>query len=130
MIIKPIYSDINLFSTTDNHLVYDLLSIDQAITTLLLTTPGERVFNPEYGCDLSRYLWDFGSQTKAEEIYDNIVYAINRFVGRCEVLRDLSTVLWQREKKGYVLDIWCNVPSLAINTKHQYLRFAEVRRTF
>lgn len=58
-----VYSDINLSiiknpNTDDIVLRYDLDAIRASIKAILLTMPGEKLFNPAFGCGLNRLLFE------------------------------------------------------------------------
>jgi len=64
-------------------------AVAQALRTLLLTEPGERIGRPEYGCGLRRYLFAPNSLTTRTLILETVREAITRFERRID-LEDLS----------------------------------------
>ena len=61
-------------------------SIKQAVRNLLLTSPGERMFNAEWGCGIRAYLFEPISDTIASEIKDMIITSLNNYEPRVEVI--------------------------------------------
>ena len=53
----PIYVDVDDELGLEGR-VYDEESVAQAVRNLLLTIPGEHIFNPEFGCDLDLQIFD------------------------------------------------------------------------
>ena len=71
--------------TNDLIQVTDKAAIVQAMTSLILTNKGERLFQPEIGCDVSGMLFeplDYGS---AAMIKQEIATCINKFEPRVRV---------------------------------------------
>ena len=90
MTTKLSFKDINITFkkhpvTNDLVVSRDASAIKQALTNLLLTNKGERLFNPRYGSNIRDYLFeplDFGT---AAQIRANIVYTINKFEPRVDL---------------------------------------------
>lgn len=59
--------------------------IEQSLTVLFATRPGERIMLPGYGCDLRRFLFRTIDSTTAAEIKDAIGMAILRWEPRITV---------------------------------------------
>ncbi|HET9626560.1 MAG TPA: GPW/gp25 family protein [Kofleriaceae bacterium] len=59
--------------------------IDQSLSALFATRPGERIMRPDYGCDLRRFLFRGIDSTTAAEIKDTISMAILRHEPRITV---------------------------------------------
>jgi uncharacterized protein len=59
--------------------------IEQSLTVLFTTQPGERILRPEYGCDLRRFLYRAIDSTTMTEIKDVIGMAILRWEPRITV---------------------------------------------
>lgn len=72
--------------TKDISILYNEQSLLEAITNILATEPGERVMNPEFGCSLSKYLFEPIDYITAGDIQTEIIYAINKFETRIENL--------------------------------------------
>ena len=50
--------------------------IDQSLSVLFATRPGERIMRPDYGCDLRRFLFRTIDSSTAAEIKDAIATAV------------------------------------------------------
>lgn len=72
--------------TKDVSILYNEQSLLEAITNILATEPGERVMNPEFGCKLSKYVFEPIDYITAGDIQSEIIYAINKFESRVENL--------------------------------------------
>lgn len=65
---------------------HDERDIAESLFILLSTTPGERVMNPKYGCDLQRMVYANISNSTKTLIQDMITTAILYFEPRIDVL--------------------------------------------
>ncbi len=57
-------------------MVSDYKDIEQSLNILLSTTLGERVMQPDYGCNLTDYIFDSLSSTLIGIIKDKVEHAI------------------------------------------------------
>lgn len=64
--------------------------IRQSLRILLGTTPGERVMQPTYGCDLRRFVFEIINQSTLTDIKDVITRATLLFEPR--IILDLITI--------------------------------------
>ena len=71
--------------TNDLVVSRDASAIKQALTNLLLTNKGERLFNPRYGSNIRNYLFEPLDYGTAAQIRTNIVYTINKFEPRVDL---------------------------------------------
>tara|TARA_B100001250_G_scaffold118518_1_gene100603 strand:+ start:3138 stop:3530 length:393 start_codon:yes stop_codon:yes gene_type:complete len=90
MTTKLSFKDINITFkkhpvTNDLVVSRDASAIKQAITNLLLTNKGERLFNPRYGSNIRNYLFEPLDYGTAAQIRTNIVYTINKFEPRVDL---------------------------------------------
>jgi uncharacterized protein len=82
-------------------MVSDAEDIRQSIILLLNTTPGERVTNPQYGCDLHSKIFKSISVESVTEIEEMIATAIGIYEPRVKVEEiDIDTT---EELEGVVL---------------------------
>ena len=94
MATKLSFKDINInFKkhpvTGDLVVSKDASAIKQAIVNLLLTNKGERLFNPDYGSDIRRYLFEPLDYATAANVKRLILYSIQQFEPRI-VVRTLT----------------------------------------
>jgi len=72
--------------TDDVVVAKDAAAIKQAIGNLLLTNRGERMFRPDYGSDLRRFLFEPMSPITAGQITQSVRYTISTFEPRVQLL--------------------------------------------
>ena len=77
--------------TNDLVVSKDASAIKQSIVNLLMTNKGERVYQPEYGSDLRRFLFEPMDFATAASIQSNIVSTIKKFEPRIGVLSLVAT---------------------------------------
>lgn len=82
-------------------------SIKQAIKNLILTNPGERLFNPGWGCDLKRFLFEPIDDTVGMEIRDLIISSITNYEPRVELIDVL--VLPSTSYDGYEIGLYYKI---------------------
>ena len=91
MASKLSFKDINITFkkhpvTNDLVVSKDASAIKQSIVNLLMTNKGERVYQPEYGSDLRRFLFEPMDFATAAAIQSNIVSTIKKFEPRIGIL--------------------------------------------
>ena len=108
-----------------NPLNYDLIAlknetaIARSVRNLVLTSPGERFFNPSLGSRVSRLLFDNLDNFTAREIKYEIEYTINSFEPRVE----LSDVLVEPNYDNNEFNITVTYKIVGINVPQQQLTF-------
>mgnify|MGYP001383220543 FL=1 len=93
--------------TNDLIQVKDKAAIVQAMTSLILTNKGERLFQPEIGCDVSGMLFeplDFGT---AGLIKSSIKETLDRFEQRISVNDILCTPDY--DNNGYSVEVFYTI---------------------
>jgi phage baseplate assembly protein W len=85
MAIKNIYNDLKYgfdkLHNGDISLCYDENSINQSLLTLFSTKRGERFFNPSYGSDIYKYLYEPFDKLTADNIVSELSNTINFWEG-------------------------------------------------
>ena len=114
----PIYSDINE-SIITGILVEDISSIYQSINNILNTTPGERIFNTEFGIDLASWIFDLINTSSAFAILSEITGAINRWEPRVFVEFGQSTVTPNYDNNLYDINIIFSIANMT-DQKFEY----------
>lgn len=114
----PIYSDINE-SIITGVLVEDISSIYQSINNILNTTPGERIFNTEFGIDLASWIFDLINTSSAFAILSEITGAINRWEPRVFVEFGQSTVTPNYDNNLYDINIIFSIANMT-DQKFEY----------
>jgi phage baseplate assembly protein W len=107
-----IYSDINIISPTTEPLLYDFQAVYQALITLFNTRPGEVLFNPEYGLDLSENLFDIITDLSAGVVYHQIYNAVTRFEPRVQIDNANSHVIPYPNDNMYKVDLQFSIVGL------------------
>lgn len=89
--ISKEFKDISL-SLQVNPLTYDLIvlknenAIARAVRNLVLTNPGERFFNPDVGCDISRSLFENIDPISASAIQSQIENTLKNYEPRVRLI--------------------------------------------
>jgi phage baseplate assembly protein W len=60
--------------------------IKSNLINLLLTNKGERVMNPNFGCDIKKQLFENITTETEQKIIDSIIEAVNTFIPEIELL--------------------------------------------
>ncbi|MBQ4766340.1 hypothetical protein F9U42_04230 [Pectobacterium versatile] len=63
----------------------DIQDIEQSLTILLSTTPGERPMAPDFGCRINQFVFEELTQTVLTQLESEIRYAILFFESRINV---------------------------------------------
>jgi len=64
----------------------DVESIKQSVLNILLTNPGERPFDPNFGCDIRSLLFENFDSLVASVLEDKILLALSNYEPRVRVL--------------------------------------------
>lgn len=62
------------------NLSYNVKSIHESLTSLLMTNSGELLGDPAYGCGIRRELFNVKSDINLNELKNSIVYSINKYL--------------------------------------------------
>lgn len=69
----------NSYKTVTN-LSYNYKSIHESLTSLFLTSPGELLGDPSYGCAVKEKLFDIKTNVDMNEIRNIMIHAINKYI--------------------------------------------------
>lgn len=105
------------FSKIDNsvEMVSDVNDIEESIKIILSTTPGERLMQPEFGCDLKRLAFEKIDSTLSATLDHLIYHALLNFEPRIIFLS--TEVLDQNDFNG-LLNIKINFKVIITNSRH------------
>ena len=92
---------------------YDLGAIRNSIINIFLTSPGDKLLNPEFGIDLRDYLFLAVSDTVAASIYDDIYNNITRFEPR--ITLNKLQVIPDYDNQQYTINMSISVPLLRVD---------------
>lgn len=65
---------------------YDSAAILQSIENILLTVPGERVFEPEFGSPLMSIVFRNITSESGERLLDSLIAAVNKYEPRITII--------------------------------------------
>jgi len=66
-------------STEDVSSKYNDQAIKQSLKNLIMTTPGERFYEPDYGCQVSRLLFEPLDAFLSDQVKNEILNTVERF---------------------------------------------------
>jgi len=92
--------------------LFDLNSIKNSIKNILLTSPGQKILNPEFGIDLRRYIFEPITTFTSYQIKSDIINKLPDMEPR--ILLDLVTVVPIPDRQEYYLTLQIDVPALNI----------------
>jgi phage baseplate assembly protein W len=101
-------------TNTDIRYTVDEGAIMNSIKNIFTTKPGEKLLNPTFGLDLSRWLFEPIDEFRAQEIGETIYSGIERYEPRV-TLKNV-TVLTDPENNAYRITMAILIPKLNINT--------------
>jgi phage baseplate assembly protein W len=78
----------------------DIQDIEQSLTILLSTTPGERPMAPDFGCRINQFVFEELTQTVLTQLESEIRYAILFFESRINVD---EVLFWPEQLTGQLL---------------------------
>ena len=89
--------------------------IHESLLIILSTTPGERLMQPEFGCDLKRLVFEKIDSSLINNLNDIIYYALLRFEPR---INFESVEILNRNELDGILHIVVNYSIIITNTRH------------
>lgn len=105
--INTIYRDLayqpKLTQSGDVQVVENAIAVKQALLTILETAKGDRLFEPDFGCDLRRFLFEPMDGQTSTDIKEAIEGSIGRFEPRVTVLR--VSVAPMANTDGYNIEV-------------------------
>ena len=87
-----IYSDINIQDPLNQTVIFDIESILQSIDMILSTPTGSRMFFPEFGINLEKFIFEPMTRAAEFSMKNEIIQKIRKFEERVEVNRNKSYV--------------------------------------
>lgn len=114
--IEPSYSYNNKLnkkeSLRDAQSLYDIEAIKNSIVNALLTSPGQKILNPEFGIDLRQYIFSpVNNQTTYSIRYD-LEDKLPLFEPRIDLER--IDVVANKDEQQYDIYLQINVPTLNV----------------
>ena len=94
---------------------YDEGAIMNSLRNLFTTTPGQKILNPSYGINLTRWLFEPCSEFTAREIAEVMVAGIENNEPRVSI--KTIQVVANKESHEYIIKLVLTIPSLSIIEK-------------
>lgn len=88
----------------------DYAAIRNSIFNILTTTPGQKILNPYFGCNLMQYLFTPVNQTVAKQVGDEIYQAITAWEPRVNV--EKIQVIMDEDEHQYTINLFVKIPPL------------------
>lgn len=89
---------------------FDIDAIRNSIITLLTTSPGEKILNPEYGLDLREFLFDPINRFTQDLIKNKLWNHITTYEPRLHIIE--IEVKGSAVSQSYLFNIYFTIPSL------------------
>jgi phage baseplate assembly protein W len=105
------------FSRVDNsvQMVSDIHDIEESIRIILGTIPGERIMQPEFGCDLKRLVFEKIDSTLLASLDHLIYHALLNFEPR---ITFINTEVLETNAPDGILYIRINFKVIITNSRH------------
>lgn len=97
----PIYSDINQYTPETQILLTDEESVYQSLNNILITKPGQRIFNPEFGSDMDKVLFEVMDEVTAAQLYRTVTEAVERWEPRIIIDNSQSDIIPNYDSNSY-----------------------------
>ena len=94
-------------------LASDGTDVRESLEILLSTLEGERLYRPDFGCDLKRFMFEEVNSALATEIREMIVATVNAYEPRVEITEITIT---EAEESAYTLVINIDYRIVATNS--------------
>lgn len=101
----PKMFDVNNSKLSTN-LSYNYKSIHESLTSLMLTSPGELLGDPAYGCGIKQQLFDIKSDVNVNVLKNTIVQAINKYMPQVKVISNNIKIYSDPNNNHYKLVIY------------------------
>ena len=98
-------------TTTDIDISYDEGAIKNSLTNLFSTMPGQKLLNPDYGLNISQFLFIPASETMARMIGNRILEGVEHYEPRVTV--DNVNVIVDEDTAEYTIDLTLKIPKLS-----------------
>jgi len=98
-------------STTDIEASYDEAAIKNSLMNLFSTMPGQKLLNPDYGLNISQFLFTAVSSTMARMIGNRIVEGIESYEPRVTV--ENVNVFPDEDNSLYQIELSIKIPALS-----------------
>ena len=86
--------------------IKELKGIDvlvRSLYNLLMTKKGSYIFDPDYGAEIYKYLFEPCDDATKEDMYQDIEMAIRKYETRAKISYQIN---FMSDKKGFILDVY------------------------
>lgn len=111
-----LWKDLNYLKLENESILEDIPDVYQAIYSIFKTKKGSRVFNPEFGADLSRYLYEPCDEITARNMMYDITVSLNQ-EPRVQLDSSQSNVVPDPTNNTMIIVLALNVPGVSTDTK-------------
>ena len=111
-----LWKDLNYLKLENESILEDIPDVYQAIYSIFKTKKGSRVFNPEFGADLSRYLYEPCDEITARNMMYDITVSLNQ-EPRVQLDSSQSSVVPDPTANTMIIVLALNVPGVSTDTK-------------
>jgi phage baseplate assembly protein W len=110
--MSSLYSDLNEISPTTQPLLYDIVSIQQALYNLFNTPQNQRLFVPAYGFNLPDELFEIIGPASTLAIKRLVIQAITNWETRVTINIPQTTITPDPNNNAYELNLVFSVNGL------------------
>lgn len=107
--MRKLFSDINQYSPTEKVLLSDVESIFQSVHNIISTRKNERLFNVEVGIDLDDELFEIMDIQSADQIYSELVLAVETQEPRVSVIQQKSSITPDYDNHSYDISLYLEI---------------------
>ena len=111
-----LWKDLNYLKVENEYILEDVPDVYQAIYTIFKTKKGSRVFNPEFGADLSRYLYEPCDEITARNMMYDISVSLDQ-EPRVVLDASQSSVVPDPINSKMIIVLALKVPGVSNDTK-------------
>lgn len=112
---KIIYSDIRQKEPYKQPLLYNEKAIHQSILNILSTSPGERLFLPDFGVGLRKYLFRFPTRDTEQDLMDRIISQVTKWETRVKIIEKRSSIVFDEDEKAFKIKLVYDAPALGLS---------------
>ncbi|SEM46333.1 hypothetical protein SAMN04488505_104470 [Chitinophaga rupis] len=96
-------------------MVSDVMDIEESIRIILSTIPGERLMQPDFGCDIKRLVFEIADSRMISELNHIIYHALLKYEPR---IKFIDAVVADRSQDMGALFMQITYSIIATNTRH------------
>ncbi|HEY0609467.1 MAG TPA: GPW/gp25 family protein [Chitinophaga sp.] len=96
-------------------MVSDVADIEESIRIILSTIPGERLMQPDFGCDIRKLVFEIADTWLVSELNHIIYHALLQYEPR---INFIGATVTDRSQEAGVLYVQLTYTIIATNTRH------------